>query len=93
MSEKEQLVRPDAPVLPADQVNPPTTDNVTPSPPAAAAPAEEGAEGEKKPSKKGGELLLIDSSITSHMAWTPRQRADEQPKRPKSSLKSWPSKL
>lgn len=58
----DQTVRPDAPVIPAEQVNPPTADNIIPQPQAqaqgqagAAEGGEQPVEGDKKPSKKGGE--------------------------------------
>lgn len=47
----EQVVRPDAPVIPADQVNPPAASEAIPAP---AQTEGEAVDGEKKPSKKGG---------------------------------------
>lgn len=85
LSMSEQTTRPDAAVIPADQVNPAAPSETVMAP---AEPAAEGAaEGEKKPSKKGGTSY---PSATLLMYWW--SQADQQPRKRPSSPKSSPNR-
>jgi hypothetical protein len=84
-----ERVKPTVEVIPAEQINPPSTD-ATPN--EAANGAAEGAEGAGEMSKKGGM-----SSLVSHVEVCHEKNVESdmrlQPRRRRSGLKSSPRRL